>query len=182
LGMKGRIAWRFMAEKASLTLLQALYGTMIELLLQVNAGNIPKTNEDIMAKGRGMAPKLLARFADRVGKHAASFKEFKDTLNLAYKFNFGKEFDKVTYINDSEGERILYEDKDCPICRGITLSPEYKDLLYCNYIAGVFLEVLTLRGFEGIGRQIQCKASGGKTCVTEIRCIRELPVGGEGAA
>lgn len=176
MGMKGRIAWRFMAEKANLTLLQALYGTMVELLLQINEGNVPKTNEDILAKGKGMAPKLLARFADSVGKHAASFKEFKDTLNLAYKYNFGKEFDKVTYINDNDGERILYEDKDCPICRGVALAPEYKDLKYCNTVAGVFLEVLTLRGFEGIGREIQCKTSGGQSCITEIRCIRELAV------
>jgi predicted hydrocarbon binding protein len=180
LGIKGKIAWRFMAEKANLTLLQTLYGTMIELLLQINSGNIPKTNEEILAKGKAMAPKLLARFADKVGKHASSFKEFKDTLNLAYKYNFGKEFDKVSYINDENGERIIYEDKDCPLCRGISLSSEYKDLKYCNTLAGVFLEVLTLRGFEGIGREIQCKAAGGQACVTEIRCIRELPSGGAG--
>ncbi|WXG44800.1 MAG: hypothetical protein WED04_12355 [Promethearchaeati archaeon SRVP18_Atabeyarchaeia-1] len=171
-----------MAEKTNLTLLQALYGTLVELLLQVNDGNVPKTNEDILAKGRAMAPKLLARFHDSVAKHAASFKEFKDTLNLAYKYNFGKEFDKVTYINDAEGERIIFEDKDCPMCRGVTLAPEYKDLKYCNSIAGVFLEVLTLRGFEGIGREIQCRTSGGQSCVTEIRCIRELPVTEEGKA
>lgn len=182
MGLKGRIAWRFMAEKANLTLLQALDGAIIELILKVNNGDIPKSNEDIMQVGRSMAPKLLARFHDSVSKHAASFKEFKDTLNLAYKYNFGKVFTKVTYINDEGGERILYEDKDCPLCRGVTLSPEYKDLKYCNTIAGVFLEVLTLRGFEGIGREIQCKASGAESCMTEIRCIRELPASTEDKA
>jgi len=174
MGMKGKIAWRFMAEKANLTLLQALYGSVTELLLQMNAGDIPKTNEGIMEQGRSLAPKLLARFHDKVGQHAAEFKEFKNTLNLAYKYNFGKEFDKITYLNDGDGERILYEDKDCPLCRGITLSPELKDLKYCNTLAGVFLEVLTLRGFEGIGREIQCKAAGAPSCLTEIRCVRKL--------
>jgi hypothetical protein len=180
MGLKGRIAWRFMAEKANLTLLQAVYGALVDMIIQVNGGNIPKSNEEIEQKGRSMAPKLLAKFADSVGKHAASFKEFKDTLNLAYKYNYGQEFTKVTYLNDENGERILYQDKNCPTCRGVTLSPDFKDLKYCNTIAGVFLEVLTLRGFEGIGREIQCKAAGAESCITEIRCIRELPAKGEG--
>lgn len=174
MGIKGRIAWRFMAEKANLTLLQALYGSLIELLLQINGGDIQQTNQDILQKGGSMAPKLLARFHDRVGKHAKDFKEFKDTLNLAYKYNFGKEFAKVTHINDENGERILYEDSDCPLCRGVALSSQYKDLKYCNAVAGVFLEVLILRGFEGVGKEIQCKAAGAKSCITEIKYVKKL--------
>jgi predicted hydrocarbon binding protein len=180
MGLKGRIAWRFMAEKANLTLLQAIYGALVDMIIQVNGGNIPKVNEELEQKGRSLAPKLLARFADSVGKHAASFKEFKDTLNLAYKYNYGHEFTKVTYLNDENGERILYQDKNCPVCGGVTLSSEFKDLKYCNSLSGVFLEVLTLRGFEGIGREIQCTAAGAESCIWEIRCIRELPVKGEG--
>ena len=179
MGMRGRIAWRFMAEKANLTLLQAMHGEIVAMFLQNDNGNIPKVNEDVAQYGRSIAPKLLARFHDSVAKHATSFKEFKDTLNLSYKWTFGKEFEKVTYLNDENGERILYEDKDCPLCRGMTLAPEFKDLKYCNSVSGVFLEVLTLRGYEGIGREIQCRAAGAPSCITEIRCVRELPTEGE---
>ena len=41
-----------MAEKTNLTIFQAMQGVLVQLGLQINNGNIPKTNEDLAGYGR----------------------------------------------------------------------------------------------------------------------------------
>ena len=99
-------------------------------------------------------------------EHAPVFEKFKDTLSLAYKFYSGTSFTNVGY--DPQRKIIRFEDADCFICRGITLSDDLKDLKYCGIVPGIFMGVMKLRGFPADCNQVECKASGGKTCAYEL--------------
>jgi predicted hydrocarbon binding protein len=166
MGVKGWLGFRLKTKKTSIELFQALMASIVDMFLTENNGDIEKTSADIKKLGERMTETLLMGYAEKMSEHAPVFEKFKDTLSLAYKFYSGTSFTNVSY--DPEKKVIRYEDDDCFICKGITLSDELKNLKYCSIVPGIFTGVLKLRGFPGDCNQVECKAAGGKTCAYEL--------------
>jgi hypothetical protein len=166
MGVKGWLGFKLKTKKTSLELFQAMMAGTVDTFLTKNEGDIEKTNADIKALGERMTETLLMGYSEKMKEHAPVFEKFQDTLALAYKFYSGNSFTNIIY--NPEKKTIRYEDDDCFICRGITLSDELKDLKYCSIVPGIFTGVLKLRDFHGDCNQIECKAAGGKTCAYEL--------------
>jgi predicted hydrocarbon binding protein len=112
-----------------------------------------------------MAADLLTNYTKNA-KQKFEFYKYADTLNLAYKFNIGKTFTNIYII--PEEKKIVYEDKDCPICKNVKLPRKLKGIMYCNFIAGIFAELTKQGGYNTTCKEVKCKASGDDTCTYEL--------------
>lgn len=166
MGVKGWLGYRLKTKKTSLELYQATIAGIVDTFLAKNDGDIEKTNADIKDLGERMTATLLMGYAEKMKEHAPSFEKFKDTLSLAYKFYSGNSFTDAVY--DPQRKVIRFEDENCFMCRGITLSDDLKDLKYCSIVPGIFTGVMKLRGFPADCNQVECKAAGGQTCAYEL--------------
>ncbi|MBS7248033.1 MAG: hypothetical protein QXN15_09700 [Candidatus Jordarchaeales archaeon] len=167
MGLKGRIAFHFMADKINLEAYISLLVSALDYILEVEKGDVNKASQVIWNMGRKIGSRMLAKYAERVGKHAIEFYEFSKTYNLAYYFYLGKSYDKIYVV--PEEKKIVFEDYDCPVCRGVLLPDELKGVRLCNIIDGIYTEVCTVRGFDAESWETKCKASGDECCRHELR-------------
>ncbi|MDF1540462.1 MAG: hypothetical protein P1Q69_16320 [Candidatus Thorarchaeota archaeon] len=160
MGVKGKVAWRFMTDKVSKTMFQATYRETQNLLMATSA-SVEEINVKMQEMGFRVGETLLMDYADRIRDHAATFSEFANTLQLAYKVNSGQEFSSVWVSPDKR--TLKFTDDDCPLCAGVIIN-DMPGLQYCALISGVFDAVMKLRGFNTESYQESCKAVGDATC------------------
>jgi len=165
MGIKGRLAWTLKIDKVSKTLFQATYRELQNMLM-ITSESVDEINRKMKEVGFKVGETLLMDYADRIKDHAASFAEFSNTLQLAYKVNSGQDFTDV-WISDDE-RTIKYTDANCPICEGVEIT-DMPGLQYCNLVSGVFDAVMKLRGFEAESFQESCKALGDNVCTWTLR-------------
>jgi len=167
LGMKGWVAWHVIADKLNLDAFVSFVSGAVDYILELENGDVDKASKVLWEIGRKMGRRMLTKYAERIGKHAIEFYEFSKTYNFAYYFYTGKSFDKIYVI--PEEKKIVYEDYNCPLCKGISLPDEFKGLKFCNSVDGIFTEVCIMRGFEAESWETKCKASGDECCRHELR-------------
>ncbi|MFX0168020.1 MAG: hypothetical protein ACFE89_01575 [Candidatus Hodarchaeota archaeon] len=167
MGVKGWVGWHFKMKKTSLNAFQALVAAVIDYIIEDSKGDINLANSKLLRLGMAMAETLLFEYSDTIGKHATTFDGFTDTFTLATRVMLGQAFDEVQY--DTAGKKIVYKFNDCPICQNIRMSDEFTGLKYCNILSGVFQHVLTLRGFDSVCEEVECRTWGADACVWELR-------------
>ncbi len=167
MGVKGWIGWHFKMQKTSLNAFQALVAAVIDDVLEDSKGDVNLANQKLLRLGNAMAETLLFEYSDTIGQHATTFDGFLDTFTLATRVMLGKGFDNAYY--DKAERKIVYVFEDCPICQNIRMSDEFHGLKYCNILSGVFQHVLTLRGFNSICEEVQCRTWGSDSCIWELR-------------
>ena len=129
MGLKGRIAWNFMTEKVSQKLVVSLYEYLFSNII-AKTTNPLEINQELKKVGEFMGERLLTDYAERIRQHASEFREFSNTLKLAYKVNLGHEPTVIEY--DNETMRISISDDNCIFCRGVRLPEQYKDVHFCE--------------------------------------------------
>lgn len=167
MGVKGWLGWHFKMQKTSLNAFQALVAAVIDDVLHNVKGDVNQANEKLLQLGKAMAETLLFEYSDSIGEHATTFDGFLDTFTLATRVMLGRAFDNAYY--DKAENKIVYEFNECPICENIRMSDEFNGLKYCNILSGVFQHVLTLRGFNSVCEEVQCKTWGADSCIWELR-------------
>ncbi|MHA1769049.1 MAG: hypothetical protein ACTSV3_04270 [Candidatus Thorarchaeota archaeon] len=160
MGIKGKLAWTIKIDKVSKTLFQASYRELMNLLM-ATSDSVEEINRKMKDIGFRVGETLLMDYADRIRQHAASFAEFSNTLQLAYKVNSGQDFTDVWISPDKR--TIKFTDANCPICEGVLID-DMPGLQYCALVSGVFDAVMKLRGFSAESFQESCRAVGDDVC------------------
>ncbi|MEM1885760.1 MAG: hypothetical protein QXZ24_09195, partial [Candidatus Jordarchaeales archaeon] len=139
-------------------------------LLEKEGDDAEKATRVLWNIGRKAGARMLAKYAEHVGKHAVEFYEFSKTYNFAYYFYLGKTYDKIYII--PEEKKIVFEDYNCPLCKGILAPKEIRDKVrLCVTVDGIYTEVCKLRGFNAESWETKCKAAGDECCRHELKLI-----------
>ena len=169
--VKGWLGFHLKMDKISLEFFQAFIAALNDHLVEINKGNVKKTNESLRVFGRKMAESLLISFSEKMKEHAGEFKGLKDILSLVYKVFTGSNMTNVWY--DEDRKTIVFADADCPFCTDVTLSENLTGLKYCAFIGGLFEEVARLQGFtEVICEEVSCKTWNDQACVYHLRLLK----------
>jgi len=169
LGLKGWIAWHAVAKKIDLDALLSMTLATYETLLE-KEGDAEKATRAYWNIGRKAGARMLAKYAEHIGKHAVEFYEFSKTYNFAYYFYTGKTYDKIIIV--PEERKIVFEDYNCPLCRGILAPKEIRDKVrLCIAVDGIYTEVCKLRGFNAESWETKCRAAGDECCRHELKLI-----------
>ncbi len=166
MGLKGRIAWAIAAEKVNMDAFRALYFPVVNDILERCGGDVEKANREIWELGRRMGTLLLERYMERLRKLSPTFFTLYKTYNLAYKFFIGREWSNILVIK--EQNKIVFEDFNCPICKGVSLEEPLKGLKYCNIIGGIYTYAAQARGFNAECHEVLCKAGNHECCRYEL--------------
>ena len=167
MGFKGRIAWRFVAEKINVIALRAMVASIIAI--QLSSGRTPQEITQYLKNlGRLMGEWIYRHYLE-IGKASSTIADWGKNFNLGFKFFTGKEFDDIWYEVSSDGKHVELHMRiyDNPASRGLQ-SPS-REVKIDSWVAGIFEWIEQMRmeewGAEELTvDEIKCRAAGDPYC------------------
>jgi|GEM_PF-1585531 len=167
MGVKGWIAWRFVAEKINVVTLRAMVAGIIAL--QLSSGKTPKEIAQYLKDlGRLMGEWIYRHYLE-IGKASLTIADWGKDFNLGFKFFTGKEFDDIWYEVSDDGKYVelhmrIYNN---PTSKGLQ-SPS-REIKIDSWVAGIFEWIEQMRmeewGAEELTvDEIKCRAAGDPYC------------------
>ncbi|OYT27726.1 MAG: hypothetical protein B6U95_05675 [Thermofilum sp. ex4484_82] len=161
MGIRGFIAWKFIAKKTRRILFQSLVASTIEYL--ENLGKKPsEIYKDLKEIGKKMGMWIYSEYLSKAGSASKSIWDHGANFNLGFKFFTGKTFDNIYYNISENGKdvKIHYIIKDNPICKGI--KPPAPEIKPSAIVAGVFEWIEENRKEDWNATSVTCD---------EVKCI-----------
>lgn len=166
MGLKGKIAWRFIAEKIHVGAYKGVIQAMVAHFFE-EYGDPRRVNEMLKKIGRGAGEYIYTTYLAATKRPAKNLKDLVPTYNLGFKFFTGKEFDEIKFEEKGKDVSITYKVRECPLCKGL-MSP-HPDIYMCNVLAGIFewIEEQRLEDWNAESvtcNETKCRARGDPHC------------------
>ncbi|MHA1582242.1 MAG: hypothetical protein ACTSYM_07110 [Candidatus Baldrarchaeia archaeon] len=134
MSVKGKIAWRFMAEKIHAGTFKGLVQAIVAHSLE-EYGDPVKVNALLKKLGRLSGEYIYTTYLAATKRPAKNLRDLIPTYNLGFKYFTGKEFDEIIFEERDKDVYITYRISDCPLCKG--LHSPYPAIFMCNVLAGI---------------------------------------------
>lgn len=136
MGIKGAIAWRFLAEKLNAIAVKALLHVLIGKIIEEKG--VENTYSELKELGKRMAMWIYLHYLERARFVANRVIDDWKEDNLGWKFFTGKEFDEVIYEIRDRGKTVILRlrSRNNPICKDMT-SPDPR-VKFSAMVAGIF--------------------------------------------
>ncbi len=166
MGIKGKIAWRFMAEKIHAGAYKGLVQAIIAHFLE-EYGDPVKANALLKKLGRATGEYIYTTYLAATKRPAKNLRDLVPTYNLGFKYFTGKEFDEITFEEKGKDVFITYRVRECPLCKG--LHSPHPEIFMCNVVAGIFewIEEQRLEDWNAESvtcNETKCRARGDPYC------------------
>jgi len=165
LGIKGVLAWRFVAKKINADFVRHFLRCIIEYLGQKysDPNDIYRELKKIY---KYTGELIYIRYLQATKRPAESLRDLVPTYNLGFKFFTGKPFDKIEYKEEGKDVYITYRIRDCPFCRGMEVPIKVP---FCLFFAGVleWIEEQRLEDWNAESitcDEVKCKMLGDDVC------------------
>ncbi|MHA1594055.1 MAG: hypothetical protein ACTSXJ_00415 [Candidatus Baldrarchaeia archaeon] len=134
MGIKGAIAWRFLAKKMNAMEIRYSLLGIVEYLIQTYK-EPEKVYSELKKIFKRAGEIVYLKYLQATRRFARSIEDLIPTYNLGFKLFTGRSFDDIRMEREGKDIYITYTIYDCPICKGLSVPIPVP---ICVFFASVF--------------------------------------------
>lgn len=167
MGVKGWIAWTFVAEKVNAVTVRAMIASIIAH--QLSLGKKPREITAYLKEIGKLMGEWIYRHYLQIGEASKSIADWGENFNIGFKFFTGEEFDDIWYEVSGDGKYVELHMRvyDNPVSRGIQVPS--KEIMADAWVAGIWewIEQMRMKDWDAeeiTVDEVKCKATGDPYC------------------